>query len=119
MLGLRAAALLLLVATAPPAAARGRCTTKVHEVTPHLTHWRPGMVINVTGTDFISYGDVRCNLGGDIWVPGTVGASTWLTCVAPNTKQLLDVQAGGGADGGVVRPSPSSPPSPPPSQPPP
>ena len=57
--------LLLLALSLPVTTSYGR----VYSLSPHLGDVGGGMRVNLTGRDFVDYGDVRCRFGTNAWTP--------------------------------------------------
>ena len=60
--------LLLLALSLPVTTSYGR----VYSLSPHLGDVGGGMRVNLTGRDFVDYGDVRCRFGTNAWTRATV-----------------------------------------------
>ena len=60
---LRRLPLLLLALSLPVTTSYGR----VYSLSPHLGDVGGGMRVNLTGRDFVDYGDVRCRFGTNAW----------------------------------------------------
>ena len=72
---------LLSVIGSALAARSGR--VKVRSVRPHLGCYTGGMQVNVSGANFVSYGDVRVRWGGNTWTRATVVSATMITTLSP------------------------------------
>ena len=69
---LRRLPLLLLALSLPVTTSYGR----VYSLSPHLGDVGGGMRVNLTGRDFVDYGDVRCRFGTNAWTRATVDTAT-------------------------------------------
>ena len=79
--------LLLLALSLPVTTSYGR----VYSLSPHLGDVGGGMRVNLTGRDFVDYGDVRCRFGTNAWTRATVDTATSMHCLTPAnfSDQLL------------------------------
>ena len=79
--------LLLLAISLPVTTSYGR----VYSLSPHLGDVGGGMRVNLTGRDFVDYGDVRCRFGTNAWTRATVDTATSMHCLTPAnfSDQLL------------------------------
>ena len=77
----------LLALSLPVTTSYGR----VYSLSPHLGDVGGGMRVNLTGRDFVDYGDVRCRFGTNAWTRATVDTATSMHCLTPAnfSDQLL------------------------------
>lgn len=65
---------------------------RVHRLVPDLGDFRGGDLVNVTGTSFYDFGDVKCSFGARERVAGTVVSASRIVCrTPPYPEELLEL----------------------------